>query len=333
MKSKRSDADRRLRQADRLARVLRILRKLQGHGRYDVKALAAEEECSERTVFRVLDVLELAGIPVEFDHDHRCYSLRSDFRFPVLNLSEDELLGQAAATSISKGPGLQVGKGPKPTTEKLAAASREEVGQLLADAEEVVAVLDLKLADHSRHLDMIRTVQSALVKKRQLSGLYRSPYEAGPVKVVLHPFRLALVKACWYLIGRPDDGDQPLTYRIPRFQALRTLERTSDVPNDFDLKAYFGNAWAVFRGEKSYSIELMFTKQASDLVTETVWHHTQEVRRHKNGSVTLTFQVDGLNELVRWLLGWSGKVKIVKPDELRELVTKQLQAALKMNGP
>jgi hypothetical protein len=56
-------------------------------------------------------------------------------------------------------------------------------------------VLDLKLADHSQHHETIRTVQWALLERKQLTGHYRSPYEPTPVKLTLHPYRLCLVKA------------------------------------------------------------------------------------------------------------------------------------------
>src|SRR5262245_42107248 len=52
VKPGRSDADRRLRQADRLARVIRVLQLLLTRGRWNARDLAAEEEVSERTVFR-----------------------------------------------------------------------------------------------------------------------------------------------------------------------------------------------------------------------------------------------------------------------------------------
>ena len=89
----RSDADRRVNQADRLARVLKVLELIQGHGRWDSSALAAELGCSGRTVHRYLDVLKYAGIPYWYDREQRCYRVRPDFKFPSMNLSEDELLG------------------------------------------------------------------------------------------------------------------------------------------------------------------------------------------------------------------------------------------------
>jgi hypothetical protein len=62
------------------------------------------------------------------------------------------------------------------------------------------------------------------------------------------------------------------------------------------LRAYFGNAWAVYRGDVSYEVEVRFVPEAAALVTETTWHHTQQARRNEDGSVTLSFRVDGLQE-------------------------------------
>lgn len=326
----RADADRRLRQADRLARVLRLLQFLLRKGCWNARSLAQEEGCSERTVYRDLSVLELAGVPWYFDDEQRCYRVRPDFRFPVLNLTDEELIGQATATILTGAKGLKIGKGAKPITDKLAAAAGEETSKLLDDANRLVAVLDLKLADHSRHQQVIHTVQWALLRGKQLAGKYSSPYAAKPHKLSLHPYRLCLVKQAWYLVARPGNEDQPKTYRVTRFKSLRMLDIPAQVPRDFDLRRYLGNAWSVYRGDRTYDVEVVFTPEAAPLVTETTWHHTQQVKRHADGRVTLAFRVDGLNEILWWLLGWAGRVKVVKPPELRDMVVEQLRKALEL---
>jgi predicted DNA-binding transcriptional regulator YafY len=103
------------------------------------------------------------------------------------------------------------------------------------------------------------------------------------------------------------------------------------VPDDFDLKAYFGNAWGVYRGAQSYEVVVLFNREAAELVAETTWQSTQKVDRHGDGSVTLSFTVDGLNEVAYWLLGWSGRVTVVNPQELREIVLEHLRKAVDMN--
>src|SRR4051812_31718207 len=112
----RADSDRRLRQNARLARILRLLQLIQSRGRWDAAGLARELECGERTVYRDLQALEMAGIPWEFDVATRSYRVRHGWQFPSLNLTKEELVGQAVATAVTKAPGLDVGPGAKPTT-------------------------------------------------------------------------------------------------------------------------------------------------------------------------------------------------------------------------
>jgi predicted DNA-binding transcriptional regulator YafY len=79
-------------------------------------------------------------------------------------------------------------------------------------------------------------------------------------------------------------------------------------------------------------LELAGVREAAGLVTETTWHHTQTVQWEDDGSVMLLFQVDGLEEIARWLLGWSGWVQVVRPDMLRAMVVEQSYRALALNG-
>jgi predicted DNA-binding transcriptional regulator YafY len=327
---KRSEEDRRARQAVRLANVMRIQELLLGRGRWNVKTLAAELECSEKTVHRHLGVLELAGVPWYYDPHDRCYHVRPGFKFPVVNLSPDELLGQAAATAVAKAAGIDAGADARPATRKIAASS-QETGDLLADAEAVMEVLNLKLADHSRHQEMIRSVQWALVRKKQVVGQYVSPYQEKPVKLALHPYRLCFAGQAWYLIARGVEEKQPKTYRITRFQSLRMIDAAAQRPDRFSLDDYFGNAWGVFRGRESYAVVIEFIQEAAALVTETRWHKTQEVQREPDGRAVLSFQVDGLDEIFWWVLGWSGRAKVIQPEKLREMVVEKLRQAPEMN--
>ena len=303
----------RAQQAGRLFEMMKLVELLLGRGKWTTKTLAAELERSEKTIRRRLEVLSMAGVAHYYDSHEKCLRLMPGVRFPVLNLTPDKLLGQAAASAITKAPGLDVAAAAKPVTRKIAAASNDEVVELLSDAEAVMTVLNLKLADHSRHQDMIRTVQWALVKQRQVSGQYLSPYKERPVKLTLHPYHLCFVNQAWYLVARPVEGKVPKTYRIARFQSLRMIDSPADKPSNFDLDKFFGNAWAVFRGEESYDVKIEFTKEAADLVTETRWHKTQQAKRQPDGRTVLSFRVDGLDEILWWVLGWSGHAKGVLP--------------------
>jgi predicted DNA-binding transcriptional regulator YafY len=83
MAEKRSESERRLRQSERLSRLLRVLMCISGSGHWDADALAKELECSRRTIHRLLQTLSLAGVPWYFDEGSKAYKVRPGFRFPL----------------------------------------------------------------------------------------------------------------------------------------------------------------------------------------------------------------------------------------------------------
>ncbi len=335
-----SDGERRENQAARLARVLRLLEMLADTNGVALHDLSKTLGISTRTIRRDLRVLEAAGYRWEAGKQDKRYRLQAKSKFPfaITKLSDDELLGQVMAGIIALAPGLEPARGARRMTNALQAQLHSkhpqgELGvQILTNTERLVGAFSLSLADHSRSQDVMRKVQHALLTQRQVSGDYVSPYQATPERLRLHPYRLCLIKQAWYLIARPDDAKRPKTYRIARFSSLEETRLPAQTPDDFDLRAYFGNAWAVFRGEKTYDVEIAFNPEAAPLVLETLWHHTQRAKKHRDGSVTLSFRVDGLDEIVHWVLSWSGRAKVVRPKELRDLVLEHLRQALQLNA-
>ena len=81
----RSDADRRARQCERLARLMQVLHLIAGRGRWDAAALAEELECSTRTIHRLLQTLSMAGVPYYYCERTKAYRVRPGYKFPLLD--------------------------------------------------------------------------------------------------------------------------------------------------------------------------------------------------------------------------------------------------------
>ncbi len=85
---KRSDADRRVRQSERLARLLRLLMLINSRGRWDAKSLTEELQCSRRTIYRLITTLASSGVPVYFCENDRCYRIRPGFKMKAIEFDE-----------------------------------------------------------------------------------------------------------------------------------------------------------------------------------------------------------------------------------------------------
>ncbi len=64
---------------------------------------------------------------------------------------------------------------------------------------------------------------------------------------------------------------------------------------------------------------------------ETTWYLTQSAPRPEGGEVNLSFTFDGLEELVHWVLRWSGRAAVVRLPELCPMLLSLLGKAIKLN--
>ena len=328
-----SDSQRRIKQAERLARVVHLAQLLGRPGSWTIDRLAEQLGVTVRTVYRYLNVLRLAGIRPTCQNGR--YRIPKECFLPPPTLSLEEALDLALTVALTRCRDLGIGSGAHHYVARLAeqAGLELDVSELLDLAQEVVVVRELKVADHSRyqHRKMLHEVLLALVRGNQLQGTYRTPYQKRPKRLRLHPYRLCLVNQAWYLIARPEEARRPVCLRIARFKSLRVRDEEADVPERFDVEEFFGQAWAVYRGEQRYRVRLKFTAEAAPLVQEVRWHPTQKIHTHADGSITAEFEVDGLDEILWWVLSWTGRVEVLEPPELKEQVVRQLRQGLKLH--
>ncbi len=133
MASKRTDAERRVRQTDRLARVLRVLQLIQGTGPTTAQSIARELECSERTVYRDLQTLAAAGVPWFFDEYAQSYRTRDGYKGSLAHFS-----------AKPRGDGVSPSAPPLSADDarSIVTMAKDSAQRLLTEAESVIQALD-----------------------------------------------------------------------------------------------------------------------------------------------------------------------------------------------
>jgi predicted DNA-binding transcriptional regulator YafY len=220
----------------RASRLLSILTILQARGQVTATELAGECEVSLRTIYRDVDALSAAGIPVYSERGSEGgYRLLDGYRTRLNGLSAKE----AAALFMTglSGPAADLGLGTAMVAaqNKLLAAMP---AQFRAGAEQMRERFHLDApawfaqAEQPAHLPL---VAEAVWEQRPLRMRYQS-WKAERQRTV-EPLGLVLKSGAWYLVGQVD-GDAR-TYRISRILELAVLDRRFDRPASFDLEAYW----------------------------------------------------------------------------------------------
>jgi len=218
------------------SRLLSILMLLQSRGRVSAFALARELEVSVRTIYRDVDSLSAAGVPVYGDRGRSGgYQLRAGWRTQLTGLTT----GEARALLMTNLPGpakaLGLGEAAASAHLKLLAALPDD---WRSDAERVGARFHLDPVDWFRDAppaDQLRVVAEGVWSERRLRMRYESWAKVS--ERVVDPLGLVLKGGAWYLVAR--DKREPRTYRVAAIAQAQVLDERFTRPARFDLEAFW----------------------------------------------------------------------------------------------
>ncbi|MFJ3173831.1 helix-turn-helix transcriptional regulator [Streptomyces roseus] len=230
----------------RASRLVTLLLLLQNRGRMTAQELAGELEVSVRTVYRDVEALGAAGIPLYGAAGHAGgYRLVDGYRTRLTGLTADE--AQAAFLAALPGAAAELGLGEALATAQLKlraalpAELRAHAGQIqerfLLDAPGWYGD-----ADRTPHL---APVASAVWARRAVVLRYRRWRAPEEIERRVEPYGLVLKAGRWYLVAGGPSGIR--TYRIDQILGLRPLEEQFVLPDGFDLAGYWTGHLAGFR--------------------------------------------------------------------------------------
>lgn len=223
----------------RASRLLTILTTLQARGHVTAQSLADEVGVSLRTIYRDIDALSAAGIPVYSERGAEGgYRLVDGYRVRLNGLSPRE--AEALFMGGLAGPAADLGLGAV-----MAAAKMKLLvalpPELRASAERMQARFHLDTptwfgeADQPTHL---QAVANAVWGQTCLRIRYQS-WKAQRSRIV-EPLGVVLKGGAWYLAAAVDGSVR--TYRVSRILALEVLDRRFERPPDFDLPTYWAES-------------------------------------------------------------------------------------------
>ena len=316
--------------ASRLHRVLKIITLLQTKRRYGPQDLARELEVSKRTIYRDMNMLELAGIPFYFDRQTGSYSIHETFWLPPINLSLEEALSLVALTarSANREPlPLMAGAvdAARKIESRLPLGIRAAVGRL----SERLAVRRTPAARHDQLRQLYETARKAVADHRTLKGRYISFAEKKQIRVAVRPYWLVFHERAWYVIGHSRSHGEIRTFKLGRFVDLALTDEQFKRPKT-TLEEYLGNAWRFIPEGREHTVRLRFAPMVAANVAEVHWHPTQKVTWQDDGSILFEVRVDGLGEIAWWILGYGDQAEVLAPKALRDRIRNTAKNMLRM---
>ena len=305
----------------RTHRLIRLLQMLQSGRKFDAGGLADGLRVSRRTLFRDLNTLEAAGVPYSYDKKTKRYSIAQDYFLPPVNLTVGEALALMLATrkvtSRKMHPDYALAVD---AAMKIEAAIPGRVRRHCGAILESVAVQFWPTSDVEGVRHVIAVLHQAVLSGRKLRLRYDSYAEGEQIETVIHPYCKAFICRGWYVIGYSELHGETRTFKLERIEAATLLDAAFEPDSGFDLDSYFGNAWQMIRGDTRYHVKIRFLPLVAGNVDEVLWHKTQRTRREPDGSLIFEVDVDGIDEISWWVLGYGDQAEVLEPTSLRDII-------------
>lgn len=305
----------------RADRLLSILLLLQVHQRLTARELASRLEVSERTIYRDMEALSVAGIPVvaERGKGGGWFLLEAyQTNLTGLNLTEIQALFLPKPTHLLADLGLH--QASEAGLIKLLAALPSMYRR---DAEYIRQRIHVDAAGwHPKEEDLssFPILQEAIWQERQLHLTYQRS-DGTTVERFVAPLGLVAKGSVWYLVAAVEDEIR--SYRVSRVRDVKVSDRCYIRPQGFNLAEYWERSSADFKANlPSY---LATVRVAPDLLSRMRYAgRFARIERidppDADGWMKVCIQFQLEEEACEYVLGFGSQIEVVEPQELREKV-------------
>lgn len=311
-------------------RMLAIILEMQRKGVLRAEDLACTFETSVRTIYRDVQALSEAGVPI-IGAPGTGYSLMEGYFLPPISFTVEEAVTLLIGTDFIE-QRFDRDYGAK------AQASRKKIEGILPtsiqrEADRVRRTVKLvkgyETVATSREKSAIETIRHAILGERKVSFGYAKP-KAGiggsrhSYRLVA-PYGLVLVRGSWILIAYCDLRQDIRHFRLSRMEELAMSEEKYKLPADFQLKAY------IPKDNRSIEVRLQASPVISDRVKESEYYFIDQMQEVHEG-LLVTMRVRAIDDVLQWVLGWGAEIEVLEPEALRERVYEEALRLLRCYG-
>lgn len=304
---------------DQIVRILTVAQALMRSRRgVPLRALAERHGYRLRTLYRDVQALDAAGFPVVKEKDR--FRIAAEATAAPFGVDPDELLALFIARRHAAGwEGTSVQRALDRLWGKLTTRGGASGALLPAGISPLSARVPFA-HDYAAHARHVATFERAIRERVAVSCRYRAL--SGEITArVIEPGQLhwdggleTLYLIAWCRLRRA-----VRVFATQRFLMV-SLTRSAFRPRADATSEALRDAFRVWRDEHASRVRLRFAPAAAAEIAERRWHRRQRLTRREDGGVELAFEVAGLTEVERWVLGFGGDVVVLEPRELAERV-------------
>ncbi|WP_440119592.1 helix-turn-helix transcriptional regulator [Paenibacillus sp. QZ-Y1] len=308
-------------------RQLAITLELQRNKMLRAEDLGAKFETSVRTIYRDIQALSEAGVPI-YGAPGQGYSLMEGYFLPPITFTAEEAVTLLMGTDfilqrLDREYSSEV-EGARP---KIEAILPESVRDKSTRIRETMRVLHTgEPFTHQKVKNYLGQVRRAILERRKISITYvkKMADSNGNRKTIreVDPYGLTFVQGNWTLIGRCDIRKDIRHFRLSRMTELIVLESYFVMPPEFNLNDYRP------RDDRNKRVLIKADLIIADKILEIGNFYMEATEEHED-SLLVYYRVRDPEELVPYILSWGGDVEVIEPQSLCDRIQEEAQKIMK----
>ncbi|MCU6711906.1 YafY family transcriptional regulator [Paenibacillus sp. J5C_2022] len=308
-------------------RLLAIVLELQRHKVMRAEDLAAAFETSVRTIYRDMQALSEAGVPI-IGSTGQGYSLMEGYFLPPVSFTVEEAVTMLIGMDfIEQKFDSDYGAKARASRGKVEAILPENVRNEANRVRKSMRLLTSgKDAVKEQEKEYLERIRDAILEERKISFRYMksAPEPDGNRQSsrVAEPYGLVLNQGAWMLVAHCELRQEIRHFRLSRMSELHVLECRFHVPSDFNLHDYKPS------DDRDISITILANPDIADKVIESNNYFMTGTEEHPDG-LLVKFRVRQPGDLLHWVLSWGAGVVVLEPESFRRRVRIEVENMLK----
>lgn len=302
-----------------------------------IKQLAEALGCSERTMFRHIDVIDAENCGL-----HKM-KVAGETRY-VIQTEEKVSFNQDIVKKLEKLKKTFEGAGPSDVKNRkivdkiIDALQTTDPDEFRAEAITLDPnyILDYgPFCDNDISDSMMNKVLTAIREGFKIRINYKfSTMKEDSTELVVSPVKVIMRIDTVYLVAADDTFEEEGVFKNYMFENITSVSVTNESvpPMAFDPSIHYKYAFGKYASnEKPLDVSLQIEAKDKWLQTQfekSNFHPKAVLRVDKNKTMTVDLKVRKTPDFITWLLGVSPNVKIVKPESLKLEVIQKLKEAL-----
>ncbi len=302
---------------NRTDRLLAIVLELQSAGNRRAADLAATFETSVRTIYRDMEALSEAGVPV-VAMPGRGYALMDGYFLPPLSFTADEatmlLLG---ADTMAKHFDAQYRAAAETAGRKITGVLTNRLREEVAYVREHVRFVALDTPDATTD-ERLHQLRRAVVSRMRVRFRYHG---RELTERDADPYGLVHVGGTWTLVAYDHLRGAVRNFRLDRIEHLVLQAQTFARPHGFSL---------LIRPDDPRPVEIVvrFAPAVARRVREARYFFAVMYDDQPDG-LQVTLRARDERDVLHWLLSWGRDAVVIAPESLRRLLADETEAMLR----